>query len=175
MGRNRLPIVVVLGALLVTAACASAAVAAACESSSLEQAAAGVCDTDGSGPVLDAQGDGGVCDGGSVLDKLRSLPQFSRLAEAVEHSGGQLRDELGRDGLTLFAPTDAAIKASEAVGSFGDIEDEVLLYHVVPDERLEPHELHNGRLLPTLHREEELGGRPQLIRVARGKHGLVFL
>ncbi len=67
--------------------------------------------------------------GGDVVDELAGRPEFSTLVSLVQQAG--LENTLrNADGITVFAPTNAAFAASVPDGELGDI----LAYHVLPVE-----------------------------------------
>ncbi|KAJ3411029.1 hypothetical protein HDV05_002894 [Chytridiales sp. JEL 0842] len=119
-------------------------------------------------------------DGGSILDRLRDEHDFSRFVKVIEKDRG-LRDELDSDKhMTLFAPTNEAMKRFEEhhggrrlLGSGGGDDDDhrddfkkMLKYHLVPDHAFGHDDLFNGQLLKTDLKLKELDGGQQRIRVS---------
>lgn len=90
-------------------------------------------DDDGPTPTPDGGSDGGGTDGAvagnTIVDIAAGNPDFSTLVGALQAAG--LDDDLAGEGpFTVFAPTNAAFEALEAIPE-GDALSQVLQYHVV--------------------------------------------
>ncbi|KAI9357619.1 FAS1 domain-containing protein [Zopfochytrium polystomum] len=102
---------------------------------------------------------------GSVFERLKQIDVFSKFVEIVESEKG-LRDELERQQVTVFVPTNEAFQqhAKETEGQVFDMK-ELIRYHVVPNERLAYKDMYAGRLLATQHIERDLKKHSQMIRI----------
>ncbi|KAI8854007.1 FAS1 domain-containing protein [Chytridium lagenaria] len=94
-------------------------------------------------------------EGNNIWDKLREERDFSSFVELIEKEKG-LRDEFERgERMTVFAPTNEAIKRFEdrqkkRGGDDGHDRDEirmqeVLLYHIIPEHEIEKNDLRDGQ------------------------------
>ncbi|KAJ3334398.1 hypothetical protein HDU76_000094 [Blyttiomyces sp. JEL0837] len=113
--------------------------------------------------------------GGSMMDRLREEKDFSKFADFIEKESG-LRDELDRDKLTLFAPTNEAIDRFEE--QFRTLRKEdikhIVKYHIIEDQEVSFDDLHDGMLLHTALKEDMLDGKQQRMKVIKSR-GDVFL
>ncbi|KAJ3334399.1 hypothetical protein HDU76_000095 [Blyttiomyces sp. JEL0837] len=114
--------------------------------------------------------------GGSVVDRLHDEEEFSRFADLIEKDKG-LRDELEREKVTLFAPTNEAIEQFEKhhkrVLQHEDMK-KIVRYHLVHHKELSFKDLHDGMLLKSSLKEDKLEGKQQRIRVSKF-YGEVYL
>ncbi|KAJ3106934.1 hypothetical protein HDU96_008055 [Phlyctochytrium bullatum] len=107
-------------------------------------------------------------------DRLREERDFERFVELIEKEKG-LRDEFERnERMTVFAPTNRAVERfeeeirSRSGRGRDDLNmEDLILYHLVPDQEIDRRDLQDGVLLKTNLEVKELDNARQRIRVNR--------
>ncbi|KAI8847983.1 FAS1 domain-containing protein [Chytridium lagenaria] len=108
----------------------------------------------------------------STGDKLQEERDFSSFVKLIEHEKG-FRDEFERgERMTVFAPTNDAVKRfKERYGKRDGRDDirmkEMLMYHIIPEHEIGKREMRDGVLFKSNLELDSLDGEPQRIRLSR--------
>jgi len=105
----------------------------------------------------------------TIAEILSEDERFSKFMKVMEkHSN--LRDDLDNADakMTLFAPTNHAFSELEKLKEMPDVDmEELLHYHIVPEEEVDREKWFDGMLLDTRLKEDKLGNRAQKIRLTK--------
>ncbi|KAL7753332.1 hypothetical protein RI367_001107 [Sorochytrium milnesiophthora] len=104
----------------------------------------------------------------SVLDTLAGDHRFSKLVHVLGKAGGNLKDDLGEEHITVFAPTNDAFQKLGDKHFDEDTMRKILKYHISKNKELQyKHSFYDGQIIETDLHEEMLNNRPQVIRVIK--------